>query len=112
MHEYGKRWLKFHQAWLRQKSIKVHLLQYKNLQENLWSEMLALGAFLGVDEQALANNTHMACVVNSSHSKPLKRKTHIFAKSPFTESMNSTLNNYTESVQKLAMRYFGITLNL
>ena len=74
--------------------------------------MLALGKFLGVDEQALANNTHMACVVNSSHSKPLKRKTHAFAKSPFTEIMNFTLDGYIESVQKLAMRYFGITLNL
>ena len=91
--------------------LPVYLLQYNNLKHDLQTELIKLGRFLGVKDSALNNSTHIDCVVRNSGAE-LKRETYRFTKSPFTKSMNETINKCINRVQDVVKKKYKTSLNL
>ena len=105
----GSQWYTFYKQWLTQKEIKLHIVQFFNLQHNLREEVLEMGRFLGVKDEALNNKAHIDCIINNS-GEALRRPTMSFPMSPFSASMNISIDLYKNTIKDMALRNHNVHL--
>ena len=97
-------------TWLRYPNFCLYIIQYEDLVNNIYEELLRLAVFLGVD-RAYLTPQHVQCVLENARGK-FKRQRRTMDLSVFTKEMDLTMEAYVKDVEFVAMNKKKIKLKI